>query len=713
MKTPSQAPRAHQRGFALIVTITLMLLMAVIVISFLTLSTATVRSSTQSSYQAIARANARMALTLALGQLQKETGPDRSTTARAAITGSSTHSQWLGAWQTGVGQESSTPVWLVSGHDPDPSVPLDDSQSLILAENSVNTSYEETLRAPAVVTDTDQQQGRYAYWISDEGSLARVDMGTETPPTSVAQRANRAQAPAEPGLTYFDPTNEGAWQAFLTADPGTTPSMSTVALAAGDGSAFTKAQLPEYYQFDLTTGGYGLPVDVHRGGMKADLSLLFDSTQEGNSAMIRAHIGANPSPTGAAGGAAFNFENRISDPDRFFLTSIPHSVSKPTGPNWGILWNYAKSWENVSNHRAPITGALPNPRTDLRHENWIPYNHHDGVSGAWDEDFQHYNHVIHPVLSTVQMTIRLRSVEGGTGSAEDPPLGTYYHPILEIKPVIGLWNPYNVAITSKSYLINWAIPPYLRFAHQKANGSGYMDVQEIWLREYWRTGNENGLTLPTENSGGGGYFNLSTPSISFAPGEIKYFSINSQVPLANSHSSNSMIQSWGEAGGFYMPIVRSTTHPDYPKQAAGTQVRVPAGHDIWFGGINLQDTQHDGTAKQWGDGTRARFASTGSIADTAASCWIALKAGDLHLQRITNLWNGGHDETMNANGTGYFVPQPVQHSTYTAPQAVRRWPIEYVANGNVGHLATWRFNTRTASEAIRSTDGAPDNQGLR
>lgn len=73
------------RGFALVVTLSLMILLTVVAVGLLTLSSISLRAAGQGDAMAVARANARMALMLAIGDLQKLAGPDQRITARADV----------------------------------------------------------------------------------------------------------------------------------------------------------------------------------------------------------------------------------------------------------------------------------------------------------------------------------------------------------------------------------------------------------------------------------------------------------------------------------------------------------------------------------------------------------------------------------------------------------------------------------------------------
>ena len=93
-------------GFALVITLSLMVLLTVIAVGLLGLSAISLRSSSQEDARSIARANARMALMIALGELQNEMGPDMRVSAQSALFDSNPSTETV----EGVGQSQ----WLAS-----------------------------------------------------------------------------------------------------------------------------------------------------------------------------------------------------------------------------------------------------------------------------------------------------------------------------------------------------------------------------------------------------------------------------------------------------------------------------------------------------------------------------------------------------------------------------------------------------------------------
>ncbi len=124
MKPQLHCPQSG--GFALVVALSLMILSTIIAVGLLTLSSVSLRASSQGNSTAEARANARLALMLALGDLQKHLGPDRAITApseilatpNASIAKPNTTGVWESWWDfkdikpVKAGDETKAPAWL-------------------------------------------------------------------------------------------------------------------------------------------------------------------------------------------------------------------------------------------------------------------------------------------------------------------------------------------------------------------------------------------------------------------------------------------------------------------------------------------------------------------------------------------------------------------------------------------------------------------------
>ena len=111
----SQSKTRH--GFALVIALSLMALVLLIVLSITTLIQVETRSAQIQLQTLRARESARLALMLAIGQLQEHASNDQRITARAELLGDKAiHPDarfWTGVWDAR--DMDTAPVWLVSG----------------------------------------------------------------------------------------------------------------------------------------------------------------------------------------------------------------------------------------------------------------------------------------------------------------------------------------------------------------------------------------------------------------------------------------------------------------------------------------------------------------------------------------------------------------------------------------------------------------------
>ncbi len=153
MKTPFRKSK-HQRGFTLILVMSMLMLLVMIGVGVLSLSAVTLRQSTNERAMVTARSNARMALQLALGDLQKSCGRDQSVTAHASLLGDDPkNTQWTGVWRTDIADAE--PHWLVSQNDP--SQEIDPLDVLSGGKVTVVSKYDqqEPVEVPLVKVDAD------------------------------------------------------------------------------------------------------------------------------------------------------------------------------------------------------------------------------------------------------------------------------------------------------------------------------------------------------------------------------------------------------------------------------------------------------------------------------------------------------------------------------------------------------------------------------
>ena len=97
---------ASTHGFALVIALSLMAFMLLLILSITTLVRVETQSSNIQLAQLEARMNAQLGAMIALGDLQRYTGPDQRVTARADIllapglSGPTGQERWTGVWSS-------------------------------------------------------------------------------------------------------------------------------------------------------------------------------------------------------------------------------------------------------------------------------------------------------------------------------------------------------------------------------------------------------------------------------------------------------------------------------------------------------------------------------------------------------------------------------------------------------------------------------------
>ncbi|MGL4398954.1 MAG: hypothetical protein ACRCXD_03720, partial [Luteolibacter sp.] len=264
-----------------------MILLTVIAVGLLSLSSISLRSSSQGEAAAAARANARLALTLAIGELQKEMGPDSRITAPhdAGTTPSGGQPHWTAvydAWKTPADPNSpETPAsrvpkfrhWLVSGANQATGGPAGIGEMIkLVGPNTLVSTAAPTdqISVPMHGLASGKHQGRFAWWVSDESTKAKINAGPDdslaSNPLSDAQSPPHVGHKAVPDLEKFE------WE----------PSQRSMAVSTGSVNLAAKLGPRGIgnLNHDITVHSVGVLSDVRTGRLKHDLSNLLSRPVE-------------------------------------------------------------------------------------------------------------------------------------------------------------------------------------------------------------------------------------------------------------------------------------------------------------------------------------------------------------------------------------------------------------------------------------------------
>lgn len=271
----------------------------------------------QGKYHQIAQANAKLALMMALGELQQYAGQDQRVTAEADILDSDgflgkdrdpSAKHYVGVYSTEEWQKrekngirsSLLPYksdrnkdafrrWLVSGDPSDKNdinfatqSPTDPRRMVeMVGVGSVGTTNsEDRVSVPYedINDESGKTTGRLAYWVSDQGVKARVNIADNRRDTSKPEWSTRIDRtnPVQMGVDsidgfeslVIDSTDELQQQEFEKV-------LSYGQVGLLQQKAVSSDDLKARYH-DATTYSRGVLSDAARGGLKRDLSLPFE-----------------------------------------------------------------------------------------------------------------------------------------------------------------------------------------------------------------------------------------------------------------------------------------------------------------------------------------------------------------------------------------------------------------------------------------------------
>ncbi|MGB6222932.1 hypothetical protein [Haloferula sp.] len=389
----------------------------------------------------MARSNARLALLLAIGELQKAAGADTRITASAeAVAGVNGPSQLTGAWRSWEGQdhdpESGLPTspdyaskltrsqpadsgsnghfitWLVSGPErgndaaSPPELKAGAGTTPLLSTGSLKPGSEKEvhLRATAV-----EDGGRIAWWIQGQNSKALVTPPEAEPLDSRSwsrRLASHGRAEAS-DFGFGEPEELALAASYKSLD------LMSNSLAHGSGRTVTT----EYFH-DMTNCSRGLLTNSANGGWRRDLSLFSELAHPSSDKLPRSGLAVFSRKPGEEHEASL----RIRDGGGKNGAIYPWATGTEDSMSWNALVDFMTLYKKV--RRTP---------------NGEPYLEAFDPTTPDNSDDLADEIMISPVLARKHWIFSYWSV----------PQGNFFNPRLINKNVMTFWNPYNVAIQSR------------------------------------------------------------------------------------------------------------------------------------------------------------------------------------------------------------------------------------------------------------------------
>jgi hypothetical protein len=223
---------------------------------------------------------------------------------------------------------------------------------------------------------------------------------------------------------------------------------------------------------DLTTHSYGLLTDAKNGGFKKDLTHIFE-----NDSSYQKHFGSSSTK---------------------YFGDYSSSGFNNGFPGWSNLRSYYQLKDAVTN--GAISPIAPSPNK-FYGEGLMPY----GTLPAHGDEYRYQeNNPIAPIISRLAYSFGFDYYEvGGMRKLR-----------VMIKPIIGLYNPYNIRINTNTYRIDSKMNPIFTV---RLGGTGNT-TQQFYLGEL----------LPSASGVNAG-FRFQISNIDFRPGETRYFSLANSV----------------------------------------------------------------------------------------------------------------------------------------------------------------------------------------
>ncbi len=478
-REPKSFKKKNLHGFALIATITLMVLLALLSVGLLTMAASQTRISQKGLYAAEARAQARLALEIAIGKLQCELGPDQRVSANSGILDTSVNSESidgvaspyiLGVWNSwdtwmnrqspsqnlsltetySKGRQNMFRSWLISDSRMDSLTKLN-SVAQDLGQNrgdemrKVSLLGEGTLGLRAdrkdeiyaglvqvndstnVLFDTVSQKNsrsvkNIAWWVSGENQKARINLPTYK--DKQQQDVDKLRA------TWNTPPPDNSSIRELSSLNSSLPSDGgnaydeQISRLVSRGTLLLQARnardIPGLFH-DVSLFSSGLQTDTKFGGLKKDMNIMMSQKELPEEFRTASHdIGLRPY-NNEDGQAAVTMRPIGSWPQFYYWANIWDGATIRNGQDTSatLKWDGKKPYTLIAADAAPAATMMNNRYTYMRNPIML----------------RQYNFIGYTYTQWGDAT-------GGVGSGD----AGFVIPCAFITPVCVWWNPYNVGM---------------------------------------------------------------------------------------------------------------------------------------------------------------------------------------------------------------------------------------------------------------------------
>jgi Tfp pilus assembly protein PilX len=593
-----RAQRPSQGGFALVIALSLMAFVLLLLLSITTLVQVESQSSQSQMQRMEAEQSALLGLQIALGELQKAAGPDQRVTATAGIVNGATPVEstqhYTGVWNSDpsipvadrfmqwlvsssdnqLGQGVHTEAWSNTGQPVDSgsaysvSAGSEDDFVLLVGNGSVDAASASSIQAVVAekiaYLNSNGSQGKYAWWVADEGVKAKANVGTNennlnfnsSALSDQLSTAYNLSASPRSGVEVLAP--EYANFSKVLTDAAYRNDVSKVNSFAGiqilEAGTLSGNDVLKGNYHDLTLGSFGLLTNSVKGGLKEDLSL------------------------------AFEFEakdiNVLVGDDQYLYNYVDTSTVR--GPRWDILQEHYLNYKNLD-----TSSSIPRVKTRLGGEPG-QYGELSASSSAdrknEDSAYNRFFSELHLAKDAV-VKDATENVDGDGMTiprAHSTPiapvvltnmmvLSTWVHDHdsnvmrgggpntvnLVVNPVTVLWNPYNchmsldpaapepyilnnadfqisiVAVQDRTYTPPWSQYIHTPYAQPVVSGVGHSwnhsSDKMAWLHDLSFDNSDSNTPDGIKEDGRKSALVIPRGLFEFAPGEMKLFSAGTDV----------------------------------------------------------------------------------------------------------------------------------------------------------------------------------------